>query len=70
MRVVIELFREADGRLEGTVHLPGGRRDSFASTLDLLRALQDLDLARPPGGPGSTSDSSDPPHSEPEERHG
>ena len=70
MRVVIELFREADGRLEGTVQLPGGRRDSFASTLDLHRALEDLDLARPPSASSSTCDTSDPPHSEPEERHG
>lgn len=46
MRVVVDVFREPDGRLEGRVELPNGQRDVFASTLDLLRVLEGLDLAR------------------------
>lgn len=47
MRVIVDVFRESDGRLEGRVELPNGRLDAFASTLDLLRVLEGLDLARP-----------------------
>lgn len=48
MRVVVELFREDDGRLEGVLELPDGHRDVFVSTLDLLRVLEGLDLPRSP----------------------
>ena len=46
MRVIVELFREQDGRLEGTLQTPDGTRDAFSSTLDLLRVLEGLDLSR------------------------
>ena len=46
MRVIVEVYREAGGRLTGAVHHPDGSRDSFASTLDLLRVLEALDLSR------------------------
>jgi hypothetical protein len=38
MRVIVEVYREAGGRLTGTLQHPDGSRDAFASTLDLLRA--------------------------------
>jgi hypothetical protein len=47
MRVIVEMYREAGGRLTGAVHRPDGSRDAFASTLDLLRVLEALDLSRP-----------------------
>jgi hypothetical protein len=47
MRVTLDLFRAEDGRLEGTVHAPGEAGGPFASLLDLLRVLDDLDLSRP-----------------------
>ncbi len=47
MRVILELFREQDGRLEGTLQTPDGQCDAFSSTLDLLRVLEGLDLSRP-----------------------
>jgi len=47
MRVIVDVFREADGRLEGRIETANGWADSFASTLDLLRALEGLDLTRP-----------------------
>jgi hypothetical protein len=46
MRVIVEVYREAGGRLTGAVHRPDGSRDTFASTLDLLRVLEALDLSR------------------------
>ena len=46
MRVIVEVYRETGGRLSGTVHHPDGSRDPFASTLDLLRVLEALDLSR------------------------
>jgi hypothetical protein len=46
MRVIVEVYREAGGRLTGAVHRPDGNRDAFASTLDLLRVLEALDLSR------------------------
>jgi len=49
MRVIVEVYREAGGRLTGAVHHPDGSRDPFASTLDLLRVLEALDLS-----PGQT----------------
>lgn len=48
MRVVVELFREDNGRLEGVLELPDGQRDAFVSTLDLLRVLENLDLPHRP----------------------
>ena len=54
MRVVVEIFREPDGRLEGTLRTPDGTVDAFTSTLDFLRVLEGLDLPRPPSwGSGS-----------------
>ena len=47
MRVIVDVFREPDGRLEGSVRAPDGRTDAFSSTLDLLRVLEGLDLSRP-----------------------
>jgi len=46
MRVIVEVYREAGGRLTGAVHHPDGSQDPFASTLDLLRVLEALDLSR------------------------
>ena len=55
MRVTLDLFRAADGRLEGVVHAPGDTGGTFAGLLDLLRVLEGLDLSRPvrweKGGP-------------------
>jgi len=48
MRLVVEIFREPDGRLQGTLQNPGGKLDAFTSILDLLRILERLDLPRPP----------------------
>ena len=47
VRVIVELFREQDGRLEGTLQTPDGEHNAFSSTLDLLRVLEGLDLSRP-----------------------
>jgi hypothetical protein len=49
MRVVVEVFREVDGRLQGVLERADGRRDAFVSTLDLLRVLEGLELAHDPG---------------------
>jgi hypothetical protein len=50
MRVLIDLFRAPDGRLEGVVHAPDtGRGAVFAGVLDLLRVLEAIDLR--PAGP-------------------
>jgi hypothetical protein len=46
MRVTLDLFRAADGRLEGAVYSPGGHDAPFAGVLDLLRVLEGLDLAQ------------------------
>ena len=48
MRLVVEIFREPDGRLQGTLQIPDGKLDGFTSILDLLRILESLDLPRPP----------------------
>ena len=50
MRVLLELFRSADGRLEGVVHAPGTRDAAFTGVLDLLRVLEEIDLGRPVDG--------------------
>jgi hypothetical protein len=49
MRVIVEVYREAGGRLTGALQHPDGSRDAFASTLDLLRLLEGLDLSRADG---------------------
>ena len=65
MRVIVELYREAGGRLAGAVHHPDGSRDAFASTLDLLRVLEALDLSRT-DDPASQSEARNGQASEPE----
>ena len=45
--MIVDVFRERDGRLEGTLQTPDGEQDVFSSTLDLLRVLEGLDLSRP-----------------------
>ena len=47
MRLLIDLVRTADGRLEGVVHTPGAGSAGFAGVLDLLRVLEEIDLAAP-----------------------
>jgi hypothetical protein len=44
MRLMIDLYRAADGRLEGVVHTPGVGHTAFAGVLDLLRVLEGIDL--------------------------
>ena len=48
MRLLIDLVRTADGRLEGVVHPPGAAATAFTGVLDLLRVLDEIDLARDP----------------------
>jgi len=55
MRLLIDLVRTTDGRLEGVVHTPGAGSAVFAGVLDLLRVLEGIDL-RPPTDPVSTLD--------------
>ena len=47
MRLMIDLFRTADGRLEGVVHAPDAGSAAFAGVLDLLRVLEGIDLCTP-----------------------
>ena len=47
--MVVEVFREADGRLRGVLETSDGRCDAFVSTLDLLRVLEGLELTHDPG---------------------
>ena len=47
MRLMIDLFRAADGRLEGVVHAPEVGDTEFAGVLDLLRVLEGIDLCAP-----------------------
>jgi hypothetical protein len=51
MRLVIDLVRGAEGRLEGVVHTPDVGSTAFAGVLDLLRVLEGIDLSAP-DGPG------------------
>jgi hypothetical protein len=51
MRVLLDLFRTDDGRLEGVVHTPDGDGDRFDGVLDLLRVLEGIDLVRRPDDP-------------------
>jgi hypothetical protein len=44
---MIDLFRAADGRLEGVVHTPDVGHTEFAGVLDLLRVLEGIDLRAP-----------------------
>lgn len=54
MKVLVEVFREADGRLQGVLETADARRHAFVSTLDLLRVLEGLELTRDPAtGHGS-----------------
>jgi hypothetical protein len=53
MRLVIDLVRAADGRLEGVVHTPGAGSTAFDGMLDLLRVLEGIDLCAP-GDAGPT----------------
>ena len=46
MRVLIDVHRGPDGRLEGVVQMPDGHRDRFDGLLELLRLLEGIDLAR------------------------
>lgn len=43
MHLSLDVFRTADGRLEGAVITEAGREEPFSSTLDLLRILEDLE---------------------------
>jgi hypothetical protein len=46
MRVSVELVPDEDGRLEGRILTEDGRPDlTFSGTLDLLRALEELQHA-------------------------
>ena len=47
MRLMIDLVRAADGRLEGVVHTPDVGSTAFAGVLDLLRVLEGMDLCAP-----------------------
>ena len=47
MRLLIDLVRTTDGRLEGVVHPPGADATAFTGVLDLLRVLEEIDLAAP-----------------------
>jgi hypothetical protein len=58
MRLMIDLYRAADGRLEGVVHTPDVGHTEFAGVLDLLRVLEGIDLCAPadPGLPERPDD--------------
>ena len=43
MHLSLDVFRSADGRLEGTVITEPGQEEPFSGTLDLLRILEDLE---------------------------
>ena len=47
MRLMIDLYRADDGRLEGVVHTPDVGHSEFAGVLDLLRVLEEIDLCAP-----------------------
>jgi hypothetical protein len=47
VRLLIDLVRTVDGRLEGVVHPPGADATAFTGVLDLLRVLEEIDLAAP-----------------------
>ena len=47
MRLLIDLVRTIDGRLEGVVHPLGAGATAFTGVLDLLRVLEEIDLAAP-----------------------
>ena len=49
MRLLIDLVRTVDGRLEGVVHPPGADATAFTGVLDLLRVLEGIDLCTPAG---------------------
>jgi len=47
VRLLIDLVRTVDGRLEGVVHPPGADATAFTGVLDLLRVLEEIDLPAP-----------------------
>jgi len=53
MRVMLDIVRSRDGRLEGTVATETGPEHPFSGTLELLRVLEDLQPGAPltPGLP-------------------
>ena len=51
-RLVVDLLRADDGRLEGTVTTETGREHPFSGTLEMLRILEDLDA---PDAPDASS---------------
>jgi hypothetical protein len=59
MRLLLDLFRAADGRLEGVVHTPGAGSAAFAGVLDLLRVLEGIDLCAPDNPPADREDGDD-----------
>ena len=63
--MVVEVYREADGRLQGVLALADGRRHAFVSTLDLLRVLEGLELTHDPGTSARSGDE-DPRRRDPE----
>jgi hypothetical protein len=42
MRLLVEVVRTPDGRLEGRAHTPGNRWRSFSGVLELLKVIEDL----------------------------
>lgn len=44
MQVLLDLFRSAEGRIEGVVVVPGSGGRPFAGVLDLLRVLEGIEL--------------------------
>jgi hypothetical protein len=59
MRLLVDLFRAADGRLEGVVHTPGAASAAFAGVLDLLRVLEGIDLCAPGDPPADRENDDD-----------
>lgn len=49
MRIALELYRGADGRVEGRLDAASAVSVPFCGLLELIRCLEDLDLERPPG---------------------
>ena len=47
MHMTVDVSRDDDGRIEGTLVTSTGARHRFSGTLDLLRVLEALDLEDP-----------------------
>ena len=60
MRLLIDLVRTTDGRLEGVVHTPGAGPAAFAGVLDLLRVLEGIDLCAPVDPDPASTEPEDP----------